>query len=335
VPGEGKALREKWIDSGSESGMTQNCHAELVSASSNRGSLPKCHCEERSDEAIQETKFSVGKINTKTELLTFGLPRFARNDKRAAFTLAEVLITLAIIGVVAAMTIPTLIRSYQEKVTVTKVKKAYSVLTNALRLAVIENGTVDNWGIGSVYYTEGDDGNSVANIPMDGSANLANMFAKYLKTTEICTGKKECSELKNTKTLSGTFLNQDSYAYGSSYIKLIDGTLVMFTPWEGKCLRVNGPFNDVCGSVSVLTEPEKDHWYGVNFFTFALRKNALVPWGAPVYTGNASQSLANKCVYNGTNSENGLGCTGWIIEVGNMDYLHCDGLSYDGKRKCN
>ena len=40
------------------------------------------------------------------------------NIRRAAFTLAEVLITLGIIGVVAAMTIPTLITSYKEKQTV-------------------------------------------------------------------------------------------------------------------------------------------------------------------------------------------------------------------------
>ena len=46
---------------------------------------------------------------------------------RNAFTLAEVLITLAIIGVVAAMTIPTLISDFQEKVTVTKLQKVYSM----------------------------------------------------------------------------------------------------------------------------------------------------------------------------------------------------------------
>lgn len=38
------------------------------------------------------------------------------------FTLAEVLITLGIIGIVAAMTLPILIQKHQEKVTVTKVK---------------------------------------------------------------------------------------------------------------------------------------------------------------------------------------------------------------------
>ena len=43
--------------------------------------------------------------------------------KKIGFTLAEVLITLAIIGVVAVMTIPTLIANYQKKATATKVKR--------------------------------------------------------------------------------------------------------------------------------------------------------------------------------------------------------------------
>ena len=42
---------------------------------------------------------------------------------KLAFTLAEVLITLGIIGIVAAMTIPTLLAKYQEKQTVTKLKQ--------------------------------------------------------------------------------------------------------------------------------------------------------------------------------------------------------------------
>lgn len=52
--------------------------------------------------------------------------------KKKAFTLAEVLITLGIIGVVAAITMPVLINKYQEIVTVTKVKKFYSLMSQAI-----------------------------------------------------------------------------------------------------------------------------------------------------------------------------------------------------------
>lgn len=59
---------------------------------------------------------------------------------KLAFTLAEVLITLAVVGIVAAITIPVLINNYQKRVTVTKLKQAYAILTNTVKLAEIENG---------------------------------------------------------------------------------------------------------------------------------------------------------------------------------------------------
>ena len=52
--------------------------------------------------------------------------------KRAAFTLAEVLITLGIIGIVAALTLPSVISTYQKKVTAAKLKQTYSILSNAI-----------------------------------------------------------------------------------------------------------------------------------------------------------------------------------------------------------
>lgn len=45
---------------------------------------------------------------------------------KKGFTLSEVLITLGIIGIVAAITLPTLITNYQKKTTATRVKKAYA-----------------------------------------------------------------------------------------------------------------------------------------------------------------------------------------------------------------
>ena len=53
---------------------------------------------------------------------------FDKFNKAKAFTLSEVLITLGIIGIIAAMTLPSLVGRYQEKVTVTRLKKYYSIL---------------------------------------------------------------------------------------------------------------------------------------------------------------------------------------------------------------
>lgn len=52
-------------------------------------------------------------------------------NRNNGFTLAEVLITLGIIGVVVAMTIPTLISKYKHKEYETRFKKAYSMLAQA------------------------------------------------------------------------------------------------------------------------------------------------------------------------------------------------------------
>ena len=61
------------------------------------------------------------------------------------FTLAEVLITLGVIGIVAAMTLPPVINKYKEKQTITQIKYALNILNNAFRLAVAEHGDIKNW----------------------------------------------------------------------------------------------------------------------------------------------------------------------------------------------
>ena len=58
---------------------------------------------------------------------------------KAAFTLAEVLITLGIIGVVAAITLPSLISNYQDKQFKTAYKKAYSDISQVVQEGIIEN----------------------------------------------------------------------------------------------------------------------------------------------------------------------------------------------------
>ena len=64
---------------------------------------------------------------------------------RNGFTLAEVLITLGIIGIVAAMTIPTLIGNYQKKEVPIRLKKMYNTLWGAISQAELENGPSEYW----------------------------------------------------------------------------------------------------------------------------------------------------------------------------------------------
>ncbi len=77
-------------------------------------------------------------------------PRFAQNfsrglksnslNQKQGFTLAETLITLAIIGVVAALTIPSLITKYQKHQYVTQLKKNYNILSNGFKTILAKDG---------------------------------------------------------------------------------------------------------------------------------------------------------------------------------------------------
>ena len=62
--------------------------------------------------------------------------------RKIAFTLAEILITLGIIGVVASLTLPSVIQNYKKQVTVSQLKKAYSTLGQVAQKAFADNGSV-------------------------------------------------------------------------------------------------------------------------------------------------------------------------------------------------
>ena len=106
-----------------------------------------------------------------TNLLTF----------KPAFTLAEVLITLGIIGVVAAMTIPTLMSKIQWLVLKQQFKESYSKMNHALQLVYEKNDTIYN-----CYYIE--NGNTHIQGPQTDSecSTLYNELKQVLKISHVC-----------------------------------------------------------------------------------------------------------------------------------------------------
>lgn len=87
------------------------------------------------------------------------------------FTLAEVLTTLGIIGVIAALTIPNVINNSRNKELESKFKKSYSILSEAVKLMKIDEGNVwQNY----IYQNTG-------------SINgFYNAFIKYFKVAKDC-----------------------------------------------------------------------------------------------------------------------------------------------------
>lgn len=99
-----------------------------------------------------------------------------------AFTLAEVLITLGIIGIVAAMTLPTLIQNKQDKELVSQTKKVFADINNAMLLAQKDYGVVGD--------------NSFLFNATDSSYVIAQNLAKYFSGAKVCedSSQKGCSQ---------------------------------------------------------------------------------------------------------------------------------------------
>lgn len=96
-----------------------------------------------------------------------------------AFTLAEVLIALGIIGIVASLTLPAIIQKQNEKATVTALKKFYSSISQAFTFANLEYGTPDNW-----Y--------AIDMTQAERSMIVADNLTKFMKISKNCHNNSGC-----------------------------------------------------------------------------------------------------------------------------------------------
>ena len=68
-----------------------------------------------------------------------------KTNKNYAFTLAEILVTLGIIGVVAALTMPALIANHKKQVVISRMQKFYTTINQAVKFSEAENGDAADW----------------------------------------------------------------------------------------------------------------------------------------------------------------------------------------------
>ena len=101
-------------------------------------------------------------------------------NRRAAFTLAEILITLGIIGVVAALTIPTVISKIQNMVYKTAYKTAFSDLNRAFKMLTYEGTQFQK-----IVYQLDEDGNPKVGFSYAYGENFK-ILAQYFKATKTC-----------------------------------------------------------------------------------------------------------------------------------------------------
>ena len=87
----------------------------------------------------------VRKLNQFLETVFSRFTSHVSLNRKVAFTFAEVLITIGIIGIVASLTLPNIIYNYQKHVVETRLQKFYSTINQAVRLTEQDYGDRENW----------------------------------------------------------------------------------------------------------------------------------------------------------------------------------------------
>ena len=176
---------------------------------------------------------------------------------QVGFTLAEVLITLGIIGIVAAMTMPMLLAKYQNMVLLTRVKKTYSTITNAINLAKADIGDTTN--ITSIF--------NLSNT----SVQTLETMKKYFTGAVLCESVNTCpnypvkAQYGQSNVITGAMEYRDRFS--PPYLKLADGSFLKISQYSScstmrtatKCIT-DSSGNPVANSDGSDCEREEYEW---------------------------------------------------------------------------
>lgn len=173
----------------------------------------------------------------------------ANKNKFPAFTLAEVLITLGIIGIVAALTIPAVINSTQNQEIKTAWKENFSIINQA------------------TAQIKADNGGSLIGVFVDGTTQI-NLYANKLKTLNTCTSGS-CSFTDSS--ICGTTGATLKMVNGTTLLTCADSTTMdngscAYNPWgltnfgQNICAEF---YIDVNGSKGPNTKGQDIFWLGI------------------------------------------------------------------------
>ncbi|MBR6162921.1 hypothetical protein IKQ26_03390 [bacterium] len=188
------------------------------------------------------------------------------------------MITLVIIGVIAAITVPTLINKTNNQEYVSKLKKAYSTLAQATNLIIAEEGPATEWATSR--------------------SNVFNLYQKKLVNAKVCGTSSECLPQGGFyKKLNGDI---DTYNVSSeAYHKLVlsDGVQIIFSDATNLC-NINFGYTEnpqYCAKIFIdINGAKKPNTMGRDYFGFALKKNSLVPMGCEP-SANCETSAGSIC----------------------------------------
>lgn len=228
------------------------------------------------------------------------------------YSLAEVILTLAIVGAIIALTVPTMINNSNNDQFVAGLKNNYALLSEVADQLLEEAG-----GDFTGYFANTDD--------------LKNKFIAKLSVIKNCTlsqteGNCWHNGKPNWKTLSGG----QGWIFTNTFsgIVLRNGSLAAFNLTAGDCNNNGFKWNGVnaqCGHILIDVNGFKGpNTGGRDVFQFKIAKNGLFPAGSE---GESAYNDANpsdpwnlKCKIDSADYENGKACAGKVLIEGKMNY---------------
>lgn len=222
-----------------------------------------------------------------------------------AFTLAEILIVLAVIGVISSITVPALMGQTSDKELVARVKRSYSALTEAFDRAEATYGPFYEWSSD----LEGEESGKVDKNKF--TDRVARRITKFMNVQTKCNrGDSSCNEYYDDLPPSFIMTDDSSLAFSCKSIKKCEIVLDVNGPAKGKFKK----------------------GYDVHFFNISKGENGFA----------LNPDVGKETDYNGKFCKNTTDCTetafntAWIIKNGNADYLKCaQKLNWDTKIKCD
>ena len=246
---------------------------------------------------------------------------------KLGFTLAEVLITLGVIGVVAALTIPVLMNSYQNKQYATALAKAYSVTNSALTQLVVDSGCGNDLQCTQLLEENAD------------TEPFGDALVKYMSIAKNCkrNANQHCFAPVTNLYFDGTSTSGnptfDAYGWyefitadGMSFA--IRGNDTTYTDCGNQSMNSTGNMTKICGLIYIdVNGPKQPNVFGRDTFEFFITagKGALLYPRGGADDGYHGNWVGDNWWKNGdrcnSTDKNGEYCTGRVMEeVWQMKY---------------
>ncbi|MBR2525708.1 type II secretion system protein [bacterium] len=203
--------------------------------------------------------------------------------KTFAFTLAETLIVIGVIGIVSALTLPNLNSSTGEKEKVAKVQKLYQNIQDAFGCAVAVYGPYEEWFV------------EITDNKLK-SKRAGERITEFMKTSKVC----------GLNTGEGCFSTGDDNSNYTYKIITADGASMYFDASSGE----NGHFYmviDIDGPNKGAAKAGVDYFHST--VSYNVSKRELETYCGSDVTSSTFIPDDRKCAFS------------WIIAVGNMEYL--------------